>query len=277
MFLAAVIQLNCTSDEVRNWEQCHTLVRRAATAGAKLVVTPECTNYLGPHDKKVRIAEAVTGPTIARYGALAAELKLWFLVGSFNERAEDPTRCYNTSVLLSPQGKVHATYRKVHLFDVDHSDAVRFLESHTTVAGTTPVASPTPLGTIGMSICYDLRFPEHYRNLIDQGATILTVPSAFTETTGKDHWEPLLRARAIESQAYVLAPGQCGHHDDDGLRDSYGHSMIIDPWGKVLACCPSEPGLALAEINPERVKNIRKGMPCRSHRVLGVSVPGSPS
>jgi predicted amidohydrolase len=277
MFLAAVIQLNCTSNEDRNWAQCDSLVRRAAKSGARFVATPECTNYLGPHDKKVRIAEPVTGPTIQRYGRLASELGLWFLVGSFNERAPDPSRCYNTSVLLGPDGKVHATYRKVHLFDVDHSDAVRFLESNTTVAGTAPVTCATPLGTIGMSICYDLRFPEHYRNLIDQGATLLTVPSAFTATTGKDHWEPLLRARAIESQAYVLAPGQVGHHDDDGLRDSHGHSMIVDPWGKVIACCPSDIGIALAEINPERVKNIRKGMPCRNHRVLGVSVPGSTS
>ena len=128
MFLAAAIQLNCTSDVDRNWEQCETLVRRAAAAGATLLATPECTNYLGPHDRKVRIAEPVEGPTIQRYGELASELGVWFIVGSFNERSQDPSRCYNTTVVLRPDGSVAQTYRKVHLFDVDHSDAVRFLE-----------------------------------------------------------------------------------------------------------------------------------------------------
>ena len=274
MFLAAAIQLNCTSDVDRNWEQCETLVRRAAAAGATLLATPECTNYLGPHDRKVRIAEPVEGPTIQRYGELAAELGVWFIVGSFNERSQDPSRCYNTTVVLRPDGSVAQTYRKVHLFDVDHSDAVRFLESNTTVPGTQPTVARTSIGDIGLSICYDLRFPEHYRRLVDDGAQILTVPAAFTATTGKAHWEPLLRARAIESQAYVIAPGQFGHHDDDGLRDSHGHSMIIDPWGTVLACCADGVGLCLAEIDLERVKKVRRGMPCASHRVLGIPVPG---
>lgn len=273
MFLAAVVQLNSTSNEDANFEQFDTLVRRAAAAGATLIATPECTNYLGPHDRKVEQAEPLEGPTVERYGAIARELGVWLLIGSVNEKADDPDRCYNTTVLLSPAGAVLGAYRKVHLFDVDLPE-VRFFESDTTVAGSAPTVVSTDLGEIGLSICYDLRFPEHYRRLIDGGATVLAVPSAFTAKTGKDHWEPLLRARAIESQAWVIAPGQVGHHDDDGLRNSHGHSMIVDPWGTVVAQVNGEePGLALAEIDLERVARIRRNMPCGDHRVLGIAAP----
>ncbi len=272
MFLAAVVQLNSTSDVRRNREMLDGLVRRAHAAGARLVATPECTNYLGPHDRKVAMAEPLDGPTVQDYAALARELGLWLLIGSVNERAAEPGRCYNTSVLLSPDGAVAGAYRKVHLFDVD-LPGVRFFESDTTVPGDAPVAVPTELGTVGMSICYDLRFPEHYRALVDLGATLVAVPSAFTARTGKAHWEPLLRARAIECQAYVLAPGQVGHHVDAGLRHSHGHSMIVDPWGTVVACCSDGPGLALAEIDLERVASIRRHMPIADHRRLAISAP----
>ena len=210
MFLAAAIQLNSTSNEANNWASFEALARRAARAGAKLVATPECTNYLGPHDRKVQQAEPLDGPTVTRYRQLAQELRVWLLIGSVNERADSDTRCYNTTVVLAPDGRLVASYRKVHLFDVDIPE-VRFLESDTTVPGTQPVVADTDLGPIGLSICYDLRFPEHFRTLVDAGAKILAVPSAFTAKTGKAHWEPLLRARAIESQAWVIAPGQVGH------------------------------------------------------------------
>lgn len=268
MFLAAVVQLTGSSDEAACWEQTNELVRRAAATGATLIGTPECTNYLGPHDKKVRIAEPIEGPTVQRYRDLAAELGIHLLIGSVNEKAPDPDRCYNTSVFIGPDGRILQTYRKVHLFDVDVEGGVTFSESKTTVRGNEPRVVQTDLGTVGLSICYDLRFPEHYRALINRGASILAVPSAFTERTGRDHWEPLLKARAIECQAYVLAPGQFGPHDDGGLRASYGHSMIVDPWGLVVARCSDGPGFAVAEIDPDRVTRVRRGMPCAEHRVL---------
>jgi len=268
MFLAAVVQLNCTSDAEANWSCAESLIRRAAATGAQLVATPENTNYLGPHGEKVRLAEPLTGDTLSRFAQLADALKIHLLVGSVNERSDDPQRCYNTSVLYGPDGARLAHYRKIHLFDVDVSPEVRFMESDTVVAGSEAVVAETALGSIGMSICYDLRFPELYRALVDRGASILTVPSAFTATTGKDHWEVLLRARAIETQSYVIAPGQHGEHDDEGLRNSYGHSMIIDPWGHVIARVPEGPGVAFAELDPERVRAIRQGMPIANHRRL---------
>jgi predicted amidohydrolase len=266
MFLAAVIQLNCTSNVEANWRDAEALIRRAAKAGATFIATPECANYLGPHDEKVRLAEPLDGPAVARFAELAKQLQVHLLVGSVNERSHDPHRCYNTSVLLSPDGTIAASYRKIHLFDVDVSPEVRFLESDTTVAGDEAKTVETPLCTLGLSICYDLRFPELYRKLVDEGATVLTVPSAFTSTTGKDHWEVLLRARAVETQSYVIAPGQHGEHDDGGLRHSYGHSMIVDPWGHVIARASDGLGLAIAEIDPERVRTIRRGMPIAAHR-----------
>lgn len=243
-----------------------TFIRRAANHGAKLVVTPENTNYLGPHREKVRLAEPLDGPVVAHFSALSKELGIHLLIGSINEKADDTKRCYNTSVLLGPDGSLISSYRKMHLFDVDVSDDVRFKESDTVVAGEAPVIAETPLGRIGMSICYDLRFPELYRALVDGGAEIITIPSAFTLTTGKDHWHPLIRARAIETQSWVIAPGQHGPHDDGGLRESFGHSMIVNPWGQVVGMAPDGPGLALAEIDLERMREVRRSMPLCDHR-----------
>lgn len=268
MFLAAVVQLSSTSDVAANLESAETLIRRAAGYGAQLICTPEATPYLGPHDEKVRLAEPLDGPIVGRFAALARELRVHLLVGSVHARSDDPRRCYNTSVLLAPDGGTIAVYRKMHLFDIDVSDEARFRESDTTAPGEVPVVAHTALGPIGLSICYDLRFPELYRHLVDHGARMLTVPSAFTLTTGKDHWEPLLRARAIETQCYVLAPGQYGPHDDAGLRRSWGHSMIVDPWGHVVARASDGPGLALAEIDLARVERVRRGMPLSAHRRL---------
>lgn len=265
-FLAATVQMRSDSDVERCWAVSDALIRRAAGYGATLVATPEATNYLGPHDRKVTSAEPLEGPTVSRYRELAAELGITLLIGSVNERSDESGRCYNTSVLLGPTGGLLASYRKMHLFDVDVPDGVRFFESNTTAPGDEPVVVQTALGTIGLSICYDLRFPRLYQELVDRGAEILAVPSAFTLTTGRDHWHPLLRARAIETQCYVIAPGQHGHHDDKGLRNSYGHSLIIDPWGTVVADCADGVGLALAEVDLERVRRIRQGMPVQQHR-----------
>jgi len=267
-YLAAVVQLSCTSDEEANLAQAEALIRRAAGYGAQLVATPENTNYLGPHREKVRRAEPVGGALTQRMGALARELSIHLLMGSFNEATSDPRRCANTSVVFGPDGAVLGCYRKIHLFDVDVSDEVRFKESDTVVPGTEPVVVPTDLGGLGLSICYDLRFPELYQALVEGGAELLAVPAAFTATTGKAHWMPLLRARAIENQCWVIAPGQVGSHDDGGLRESHGHSCIIDPWGVVVAEAADGPGLALAEIDLERVAAVRRGMPVVAHRRL---------
>ncbi len=268
MFLAAAVQLTSTSDEDGSLQTAHRLIRRAARYGASLVVTPEQTNFLGPHDEKVRRAQSLDGSVVSGFRDLATELGIHLVLGSFNERSDEPERCYNTSVTIGPDGTILATYRKLHLFDVAYSDAVKFLESRTCKPGASPAVAQTKLGCIGLSICYDLRFPELYRHYVDAGATILTVPSAFTLTTGKDHWHALLRARAIETQCWVIAAGQYGAHDDDGLRESYGHSMIVDPWGQVVGMCPDGEGLALAEIDPSRTARIRQGMPLAQHRRL---------
>ena len=210
----------------------------------------------------------MSGETVQRYQELANKHDIHLLIGSVNERSDESTRCYNTSVLLGPNGDLLASYRKMHLFDVDLSEDVHFLETTTTVPGDTPVVVETVLGRIGLSICYDLRFPQLYQRLRDDGAELIAVPSAFTMTTGQAHWHALLRARAIETQCFVVAPGQYGHHDDAGLRNSYGHSIIVDPWGAVIGQSPDGPGLALAEIDLERMRSIRRSMPITEHRRL---------
>ena len=268
-FLAAVLQLNGSSDAEGNWRQVEDLARAAASRGARWIGTPENTNYLGPHAEKARRAEPLSGPTVRRFSELASSLGVHFLLGSFNEAVNDSARCANTSVWIAPDGAVLATYRKIHLFDIDHAaGGVSFRESDTCRAGTEVVVATTELGSFGLSICYDLRFGELYRALVERGAELLTVPSAFTAVTGRDHWEPLLRARAIECQAYVLAPAQWGKHDDGGLQQSYGHAMIVDPWGQVVASVPDGVGYAIAEIDLERVRSIRRAMPLADHRKL---------
>lgn len=268
MFVAAVVQLTSTSDAEANLKSAEALVRRAASHGAKLICTPENTNYLGPHQEKVRLAEPLSGPTVSRLRELAASTGSHLLIGSINERSDMADRCFNTSVLLGPTGDILAKYRKIHLFDVDVSAEVRFRESDTIVPGDKVVVAETPLGRIGLSICYDLRFPELYAKLVAKGAQLISIPAAFTLHTGKDHWHPLVRARAIETQSYVLAAGQCGTHDDGGLRNSYGHSMIVDPWGHVTAMASDGPTIAMAEIDLDRIDVVRNAIPVCSHRRL---------
>jgi deaminated glutathione amidase len=265
MFLAAVVQMTSTSDLEANWVQASGLVERAAAYGARLVATPENTNYLGPSAEKVRLAEALDGPTCRRFSDLARRLQIHLLLGSFNEASDEPGRCHNTSVLFGPDEARVVTYRKIHLFDVDVSESVRYRESASIKPGDRPVVAETTLGRLGLSICYDLRFGNLYRRLVRDGAEVLCIPAAFTLTTGRDHWEPLLRARAIECQSYVLAPAQYGRHDDPGLRESFGHAMIVDPWGHVVAMASDGPGLALAEIDLDRVARARRAIPVGDH------------
>ncbi len=274
MFLSACVQLRTGTDQEKNLATVERLIRRAASYGAKLVATPENTAYLGPQFHKVELAESIDGPIATRLAKLADELSIHLLVGSLAERRTNPDgsldtqRCFNTSLLFGPNGDRLAVYRKMHLFDVDVPNGVTIRESDSIAAGDEVVVAETSLGAIGMSICYDLRFPELYRALVDRGADILAVPSAFTMATGKDHWHVLLRARAIETQCWVLAPAQWGTHDEGGKRVSYGHSLILDPWGAVAAERGEGEGLCLAEIDPERTAQVRRSIPVRDHRRL---------
>lgn len=274
MFLAACVQLRSGPDVEANLAETERLVRRAASYGAKLVATPENTSYLGPQFHKVELAEPIDGPIATRFAKLADELSIHLLVGSIAERrvlpdgSVDRARCFNTSLLFGPNGDRLAVYRKIHLFDVDVPGGVTIRESDSIAAGDEVVVAETALGTIGMSICYDLRFPELYRALRDRGADIVAIPSAFTLATGKDHWHPLMRARAIETQCWVIAPAQWGQHDVEGKRVSYGHSLIVDPWGAVVAEKGEGVGLCLAEIDLERVAQVRRAIPVCDHRRL---------
>ncbi len=274
MFLAACVQLRATTDVEANLETTEKLVRRAAATGAKLIATPENTPFLGPQFHKIELAETLDGPTATRLGKLADELNVHLLIGGMAERrvlddgTTDTQRCHNTSLLFGPNGDRLASYRKMHLFDVDVPGGLTIAESDTVAPGDEVVVVDTSLGCIGMSICYDLRFPEVYRAMVDRGATIIAVPSAFTLTTGKDHWHCLLRARAIETQTWLLAPAQWGVHDDEGRRSSYGHSLIVDPWGVVVADKGHGVGICFAEIDPDRVTWVRQSIPVRDHRRL---------
>lgn len=268
MPLVACAQLRSGPDVAANLARVEALVARAAGYGAALVATPENTTLLTSPERKVALAEPLDGPTHRALGDIARAHRVWLLVGSVAEAcADDPTRCHNTSLLLDADGRLVAHYRKLHLFDIDLADGTRFRESAHIAPGADVVVADTPVGRLGLSICYDLRFPELYRRLVDAGAEVLSVPSAFTLTTGRDHWHPLLRARAIEAQAWVLAPAQEGPHG--GGRHSYGHSLVVDPWGTVVADCPDGEGLALAEVDPTRVAAVRRAMPVREHRRLG--------
>jgi predicted amidohydrolase len=206
--------------------------------------------------------------------SLAAELGVHLLVGALAEQRidaageVDTARCYNTSVLFGPGGEQLASYRKMHLFDVDVPGGLTIRESDSIAPGEEVVVADTSLGKIGLSICYDLRFPELYRALVDRGAQLIAVPSAFTLTTGKDHWHTLLRARAIETQAWFIAPAQWGTHDEAGKRQSYGHSLIIDPWGAVVADKGHGEGICFAEIDLDRVAAARRAIPVAQHRRL---------
>jgi predicted amidohydrolase len=277
----AAVQLTSTEDVEVNLATVSTLVREAAEAGASLIGLPENFAYLGTdRDHRLSIAEdlpppgadlkaAPAGPILSAMQALAQQTGAWLLLGGFPERGGDAAHIRNTSVLLRADGTIAATYRKMHLFDVEVPGGKRFRESETIEAGREPVVAETPWGSVGLTICYDLRFPELYRALVARGARLLAVPSAFTLETGKDHWSVLLRARAIENQAYVFAPAQFGHHG--GNRRSWGHAMIVDPWGAVLAECGDHTGFALARLDFEYQDRVRSSLPALAHRKVGVS------
>jgi predicted amidohydrolase len=263
----AAVQMTSTPDVEHNLNRALSLSREAAEDGAKLVVLPECVAHLGPGKSKLAHAEFLPegGAILDRFAEFASTQRVDLIIGGFWEKA-DADHVYNTSVHLGPDGAVKAAYRKIHLFDVDLPDGTRLRESDTMLAGNAPVITETCVGTLGMSICYDVRFPELYRRLVDQGATVLTVPAAFTLTTGKDHWHLLLRARAIEAQCYVIAAAQTGLHFGD--RRSYGHALICDPWGTVIAECGEGEGLAIGYVDPTVTAKVRAALPSLKHRRL---------
>lgn len=265
-FLAAVAQMASNADRARNLARATDLVGDAAARGAKLVVLPEVFPWRGLRDAEAGQAEPIPGPTTDAMAAVARRANVWLCMGSMLERGPADGRCWNTSVMLSPAGEIVARYRKIHLFDVELPGRVSVCESAARAPGSDVVVAPTELGPIGMSICYDLRFPELYRRLVAGGAELLTLPSAFTFVTGAAHWTVLCRARAIESQCYLLAANQTGP-SAHGHQD-FGHSMIVDPWGAVVAEAPEGEGLAIAEIDRDYVARVRREMPCLDHRRL---------
>ncbi len=267
---AAAIQLNSTADVGRNLEAAERLVRGAAKVGAELIALPEKWNLLGDAEALHEGAEPLGGPSLAAAGSWARELEIHLLAGSIAERVEGQRRLFNTSVLIGPDGELHARYRKIHMFDVDVG-GVSYRESETEQPGDEIVAAAIggslPEITLGMTVCYDLRFPELYRILAVRGATVLSVPSAFTFETGKDHWEVLLRARAIENQAFVIAPNQVGEAPPH--YHSYGHSMLVDPWGTVLAEAPDGEGFVAAELDLSDEDRVRSKLPSLANRRPG--------
>jgi deaminated glutathione amidase len=249
-------------DREANLRAARELVWDAADRGARLVVLPERFAHLdGP--RTLEGAEPLDGPTLSGARGWARERRIHLLAGSIAEAGAPGGRAFNTSVLIDPEGELAGVYRKLHLFDVDVGGR-RYRESEATAAGHELVVAPVDDHPLGLSVCYDLRFPELYRALVDRGAQALAVPAAFTLATGPDHWEVLLRARAIENQCYVLAAGQFGTHAD-GSR-SYGHSMIVDPWGTVVARVPDGVGVAVAELDFGRLWAIRRRLPALGHR-----------
>jgi predicted amidohydrolase len=260
----AVIQLDADTDVAANIERAVDLADRAAAAGAELVALPEYLQYRGDDDGFRASARPIPGPHTEPFADVARRHGCWLLAGSTAESSPDPERPYNTSVLLSPDGSMVARYRKIHLFDVAVDAGPVDTESARVTAGeaivTAELGGPAVLG---MTVCYDLRFPELYRTLALRGATVLAVPSAFTERTGRDHWEVLLRARAIENGAWVIAPAQVG--GPPGMP-AYGHAMIVDPWGIVVAQAPDGIGYVMADVDLDRVAAVRRQIPALANR-----------
>jgi predicted amidohydrolase len=261
---AAAVQLHSTDDRARNLAAADRLTRAAAAAGAELVVLPEKWPVLGTPEQTAAAAEPLDGPTLAWARALARELGIDLVAGSFTERIEGEERGRNTSVHVGPDGELLAVYRKIHMFDVEVGGRI-YRESEHEAPGEEVVLSHTDDGAaLGLTVCYDLRFPELYRILAVRGARILSVPAAFTLATTREHWEILLRARAIEDQCFVVAANQFGEHAP-GYR-SGGRSMIVDPWGVVLAQAPDTETYVLAELDLEAQDGVRRRLPSLANR-----------
>nr|XP_054752197.1 deaminated glutathione amidase-like [Lytechinus pictus] len=265
--LAAVCQITATEDKEKTFSSCRRVIETACKMGAKMIFLPEaCDNIQRSPADSVNYAEGMDGPTMSAFKQLAKEHKVWLSIGGFHEKnPEDDSKMLNTHVILDDRGDVVSRYSKTHLFSVDIQGQFKLDERDCCTPGKTIVPPvDTPLGKVGLGICYDLRFPEFSMMLTRQGAEILTFPSAFTIPTGMAHWEPLLRSRAIENQCYVIAAAQTGKHNDG--RASYGHAMIVDPWGAVVAHCSEGEGVAVAQIDHGYLQKVRTSMPVWDHR-----------
>lgn len=263
-FTVACVQMSAGREIEPNVMAASISIREARAAGADFILTPENTTMIEP--KRALLLEKAKPeaehPALPAFRALAEETGAWLLIGSLTILLEDG-RCANRSFLLDNAGRIAARYDKIHMFDVDLAGGERYRESASFRPGGEAVVAETPWGRVGLSVCYDLRFAHLYRALAQAGAGFLTVPAAFTRPTGQAHWHVLLRARAIETGCFVFAPAQCGEHAEG--RKTYGHSLIVAPWGEILAEGGEEPGLILAEIDPARTEEARRMVPALSH------------
>jgi len=262
---AAAIQMISTPDVAQNLATAGRLIVDAAGRGAQLLVLPEYFAIMGAKDTdKLGVAESFgSGPIQDFLAQTAARHQIWLAGGTIPLHADEPGKVRNSLLMFNPQGECVVRYDKIHLFGFDNGTE-SYREANTIAPGNTPVAIETPFGRIGLAVCYDLRFPELFRALGE--VDILLLPAAFTATTGRAHWEILLRARAIENQCYVVASGQGGLHPTG--RETFGHSMLIDPWGQVLDCLPQGEGCALAELKSSQLERVRKTLPALAHRVM---------
>jgi len=264
----ALVQMTSTDNVADNLRCAREAIEEAAERGAEFIALPENFAFLRREGNPIPEAQGLDGEIIESVRELARRHRLPILAGTFAERIEADKRVYNTSVLIAETGEIAAVYRKIHLFDVDlrESGGGVFRESKFTAPGSEVVVAETRFGRLGLSVCYDVRFPELYRALAVRGADWITVPSAFAPETGKVHWEILLRARAIENQAFVLAPAQCGRHSPD--RASYGHALVVDPWGQILAEAGDKPTVLVADCDPKQLERVRTSLPALRHRRL---------
>ena len=263
-FRVALLQMQTGNDLAQNLESVKTMTREAVRNGAQFVLTPEYTLMMDGSGRvmRERALESDGGEPLARLQALARELSIWLLAGSLTLKTESE-RIANRSYLLGPDGRIAASYDKIHMFDVTLPDGKVIRESSAYCPGNRAVVAETPWGKLGLTVCYDLRFPQLYRTLAKAGALYLTIPSSFQRATGKVHWHTLIKARAIENACFVFAPAMCGEHP--GNRSSYGHSLVVDPWGEVLADGGETPGIVYADVDPARVSKVRGMLPCLEH------------
>lgn len=266
-YLAAAIQMTSVPDLQKNLVQAEELIELAKGRGAELVCLPENFSFMGEEKDKIAQAEVISQQSEKFLKTMAQRFQVTILGGGFPVPVS-ADKVYNTALLVDPSGQELARYQKVHLFDVNVPDGNTYQESSTVMAGTRipPVAPTKEYGNLGLSVCYDVRFPELYRYLSQMGADVLFIPAAFTAYTGKDHWQVLIQARAIENTCYAIAPAQTGNHY--GMRHTHGHAIIVDPWGTILADAGDKPGVAIAEINPDRLAQVRRQMPSLQHRVF---------
>lgn len=266
---AALVQISASDDPAKNLPVTEAMIREAAAGGAALIATPEVTNIISMSRKRqARLLRGESADeTLARLRGVAAELKIWLLIGSLALKGpEGESRFVNRSFLIAPDGKIAAKYDKIHMFDANPDSGEAYRESSGYRPGERAALAQTPWGPLGLTICYDMRFPELYQRLARAGARLITIPSAFTRPTGKAHWEVLLRARAIETGCHILAPAQCGEHEaEEGpARATWGHSMIIAPWGEVLAEAGEEPAVIFADLNLTATEKARARVPSLS-------------